>query len=32
MDGQKKTWDIQGKVDSLIGKKTIFDIFNPEDF
>ena len=29
---KKKVYDIQGKIDSLIGEKTIFDVFKPEEF
>jgi heme-degrading monooxygenase HmoA len=29
---KKKTWEIQGKIDSLIGEKTIFDVYKPEKY
>jgi heme-degrading monooxygenase HmoA len=29
---KKKTWEIQGKIDSLIGEKTVFDVYKPEKY
>jgi heme-degrading monooxygenase HmoA len=29
---KKQTWDIQGKIDSLIGEKTAFEVFKPEKY
>jgi len=28
----RKTWEIQAKIDSLIGEKTVFDVYKPEKF
>ena len=29
---KKKTWEIQSKIDSLIGEKTVFDVYKPENY
>jgi heme-degrading monooxygenase HmoA len=29
---KKTTWEIQAKIDSLIGEKTFFDVYKPENF
>jgi hypothetical protein len=29
---KKKTWDIQGKIDLLIGEKTVFEVYKPEKY
>lgn len=29
---KKKTRKIQGKIDSLLGEKTLFDVYLPEEF
>ena len=29
---KKKTWGIQGKIDSMIGEKTVFDVYTPEEY
>jgi heme-degrading monooxygenase HmoA len=30
--GKKKIWDIQGKIDSIVGEKTVFDVYKPEKY
>ena len=29
---KKTTWEIQAKIDSLIGEKTVFDVYKPEKY
>jgi heme-degrading monooxygenase HmoA len=29
---KKKTWELQGEIDSLIGEKTVFDVYKPEKY